>query len=111
MRRMVTGDQDGFRIFSACHWLSMSRNLIKHALAEAVIGICLIATSGAQSGNAQPQQTPPPDQKQDQNVPDAPSAVQPPEPVPEPAAEEPASQEPAPAEPATTEPPPQEPPP
>src|SRR5205823_12604702 len=71
----------------------------------------------AQNGGAQPQSAPPAsDQKQDQNIPDAPSAVQPPKPAPEapPPAQEPPSQEPpaqdqgqSPLAPGANEPPPQ----
>ncbi|PYV64250.1 MAG: hypothetical protein DMG95_04885, partial [Acidobacteria bacterium] len=71
----------------------------------------------AQNGGAQPQTAPPAsDQKQDQNIPDAPSAVQPPKPAPEapPPAQEPPSQEPpaqdqgqSPPAPEANEPPPQ----
>jgi len=66
----------------------------------------LAAALLAQTGGAQQQTSP--DQKQDQNIPDAPSAVQPPKPVPETAPpQEPAPQDqPAPT-PSASEPPPQ----
>src|SRR5262249_36606664 len=64
----------------------------------------------AQNGGGQPQTPPPDDQKQDQNIPDAPSAVQPPKPEPEAApSQEPAAQDQPDSTPQTSEPPPQDP--
>src|SRR5215470_12386672 len=107
MKRMDTIDREGSRIFSECHWLSMSKNSVRKLAAAIVIAMCLSSVSFAQSGAPQPQQAPPADQKQDQNIPDAPSAVQPPKPAPEPeapAAQEAAPQAQAPAAPGANEP-------
>jgi VWFA-related protein len=74
------------------------------------VTLLLAAALVAQTGDTQQQTTPPPDQKQDQNIPDAPSAVQPPKSAPEsPPAQEPTSQDQdqPPADPQANEPPPQ----
>ena len=97
----------------------MSKNLIRRIIAASTVSSVLWLSSVlfAQNGGAQPQTAPPAsDQKQDQNIPDAPSAVQPPKPAPEapPPAQEPPSQEPpaqdqgqSPPAPEANEPPPQ----
>src|SRR5215467_3781813 len=89
MKRMVTGSRGGSRIFSECCCLSMSKTSPKQILAIMVLAACMTCVSLAQNPTPQPQQTPPADQKQDQNIPDAPSAVQPPKATPEAAPEHP----------------------
>jgi VWFA-related protein len=88
----------------------MSKNLHRRVFALCAAGAILWLSPAllAQAGGTQPQ-TPPPaaDQKQDQNIPDAPSAVQPPPPAPESAPpQEPAQQDETPM-PEANEPPPQ----
>src|SRR5580765_1049180 len=92
-------------------WSNMPKNSLMSLLAALVVIVGLSSFSSTQSGPAQ--QTPPADQKQDQNIPDAPSAVQPPKPAPEPEAAPPeaAPQDQAQPSPETTEPPAQEAPP
>jgi VWFA-related protein len=89
----------------------MSKNLFRPVIAVCILSavFCLGRGLLAQTRDTQPQAAPPAaDQKQDQNIPDAPSAVQPPKPVPEPVPPpEPASQDQTPAAPGTNEPPPQ----
>ena len=86
----------------------MSRTSIRQIIAALVVATCVSLALFAQSGTTQTQQAPTPDQKQDQNIPDAPSAVQPPKSAPQP--EVPAAQEPpqeqTPAVPSANEPPP-----
>src|SRR5438067_7189567 len=111
MKKMGTGDQDKLRTSSVCRWWSMSKSLSRWVVVACTVcaALFLAAALLAQTGGTQ-QQTPPPppDQKQDQNIPDAPSAVQPPKPAPETAPpQEPAPQDqPAPT-PPSSEPPPQ----
>ena len=99
-----------------CRWLNMSNNLTRQIIAACVVfaAMCAGVALLAQTSGTQPQSSPPAadqkpvDQKQDQNIPDAPSAVQPPKSAPEtPPAQEP-TQEQAPSAPAANEPPPQE---
>src|SRR5205823_2066965 len=119
MKIMDVENRDKLRTSSVCRWLSMSKNLIRRIIAASTVSSVLWLSSVlfAQNGGAQPQTAPPAsDQKQDQNIPDAPSAVQPPKPAPEapPPAQEPPSQEPpaqdqgqSPPAPEANEPPPQ----
>jgi VWFA-related protein len=99
-------------ISSVCRWSSMSKNLPRHVIAFCAVGasLFLAATLLAQNNGTQQQApTPPADQKQDQNIPDAPSAVQPPKAAPETEPpQEPASQDQPAAAPQANEPPPQE---
>ncbi|PYV57817.1 MAG: hypothetical protein DMG98_09605 [Acidobacteria bacterium] len=108
MKKMGTRDRDESRISSVCRWLSMSKNLSRRVIVACTVGAALFLAAAllAQTGGIQQQTSP--DQKQDQNIPDAPSAVQPPKPVPETAPpQEPALQDqPAPT-PSASEPPPQ----
>src|SRR5215467_932957 len=87
----------------------MSKISLKNTLAIVLLAAGLPCVLLAQNSTPQPQETPPADQKQDQSIPDAPSAVQPPKTLPESAPEQPGPQDQAPAAPATTEPPPAEP--
>src|SRR5436309_3340328 len=129
MKIMDTENRDKLRTSSVCRCLSMSKNLIRRIVAASTVSSVLWLSSVlfAQNGGAQPQTASPAsdqkpaseqkeDQKQDQNIPDAPSAVQPPKPAPEapPPAQEPPSQEPpaqdqgqSPPAPEANEPPPQ----
>ena len=86
----------------------MSKNWVSQIIAVCAV-LAALCSGTALLGQTQPQASPPNDQKQDQNIPDAPSAVQPPKPAPEPEPpQEPTPQDQTPAAPATTEPPPQE---
>jgi VWFA-related protein len=84
----------------------MSKSFPKQILTIVILGACVTCVSLAQNSAPPSQQTPPADQKQDPNVPDAPSAVQPPKAPPEaaPAQLEPQEQPPATPD-TTTEPP------
>ena len=94
----------------------MSNNLTRQIIAAFMVfaTMCAGTVLLAQTSGTQPQAPPPAadqkpvDEKQDQNIPDAPSAVQPPKSAPEtPPAQEPTQEE-APSAPAANEPPPQE---
>src|SRR5438552_9577806 len=107
MKRMGTGDRDESQTSSVCHWLSMLKNFIRPVIAVCIVSavFCLARGLLAQTSDRQPQAAPPAaDQKQDQNIPDAPSAVQPPKPAPEAAPpQEAAPQDQAPAAPVPNE--------
>src|SRR6266496_1967585 len=116
MKIMGIRDRDDSRTSLICRWLNMSNNLTRQIIAACMVFATMCASTAllAQTSGTQPQAPPPAadqkpvDQKQDQNIPDAPSAVQPPKSAPEtPPAQEP-TQEQAPSAPAANEPPPQE---
>src|SRR5438874_13669495 len=110
MKKMGTRDRDESRISSVCRWLSMSKNLSRRVIVACTVGAALFlaATLLAETGGAQQQTSP--DQKQDQNIPDAPSAVQPPKPLPETAPPQQPALQILPAHtPTTSQPPPQKP--
>src|SRR5206468_11898594 len=110
MKIMGTRDQDDSRTSLICRWLNMSNNLTRQIIAAfMVFAMCAGTVLLAQTSGTQPQAPPPAaeqkpvDEKQDQNIPDAPSAVQPPKSAPEtPPAQEPTQEE-APSAPAANE--------
>src|SRR5438445_819285 len=91
MKRMRIGDQVESQISTAGRWWGMSKKLPSQRIAVLCAGLAVLGFAcvlGAQSSSTQPsppQQNAPPsiDQQQDQNIPDAPSTVQPPKPAPE----------------------------
>src|ERR1043166_5709543 len=86
MRKKVIKKQTATSIFLACHSLNMRKNLFK-SVTIAVVAVFLslslpvisALSSPSQGQNSQPGS----DAQKDQNIPDAPSAVQPPKTLPE----------------------------
>src|SRR5437870_13598694 len=108
MRKMGIGNRAESQICMACRWWTMSKKLANRSVVVlcSVLGALGFAcVLWAQSSSTQPSPTqqnasPSTDRPQDQNIPDAPSTVQPPKPAPE----NPPSQEPVPPEAAPQQP-------
>src|SRR5229473_2568114 len=90
MKKMGIGNRAESQICMACRWWTMSKKLANRSVVALCLGLVVLGFAcvlWAQSSSAQssPQQSPTPstDPQQDQNIPDAPSTVQPPKPAPE----------------------------
>src|SRR5713101_7467499 len=81
MRKMGIEDRAEFQTSTGCRWWSMSKNLTSRSALVVCAGLAVLGLTcvlWAQSNPTPQSSTPSPNQKQDQNIPDAPSAAQPP---------------------------------